>query len=408
MTHFAIALALLMTLLLPSATLAQSPEDRDELDELLGFGTATEALLEGSAAAGESPTDVEVAIDRALVTRQLNLAKAEQRALGRRYRAARREVGQDDRACQLALLEASYQAERARSQERIVGLRAQLGYRDRRSFLTKAGGFLGAIVKEAVEASAPELVITAITGGLGDGVARKIVKDRLVRVGRKRGQELLANAVLGGQGASTDISAARVAEACAASAAAAEASASPPPDEPTIPLPTGRVVIDEVIDGPFGAYSVGMVWDTFLGQACTTFQAYNPSFSDPSLPGIRVHLTIDFDDRTFTGSIRGPAHGSEFGWTADGRFTMYIPRGTLTEGWRGSFDLQGEGVVLMGMHMKGRCAGTDGPVKASNAGSTSGRPVITGTVSAWELDLLAQGSRGDQSFTLQLSELELQ
>lgn len=408
MTHLAIALALLMTLLLPSATLAQSPEDRDELDELLGFGTATEALLEGSAAAGESPTDVEVAIDRALVTRQLNLAKAEQRALGRRYRAARREVGQEDRACQLALLEARYQSERARLQERIVGLRAQLGYRDRRSFLTKAGGFLGAIVKEAVEASAPELVITAITGGLGDGVARKIVKDRLVRVGRKRGQELLATAILGGQGATTDFSAARVAEACAASAAAAEASATPSPDEPMIPFPTGRVVIDEVIDGPFGAYSAGMIWDTFLGQACTPFQAYNPSFSDPSLPGIRVHLTIDFDDRTFKGSIRGPAHGSEFGWAADGRFTMYVPRGTLTEGWRGSFDLQGQGVVLMGMHMKGRCAGKDGPVKASNAGSTSARPVISGTVSAWELDLRAQGSRGDQSFILQLSELELQ
>ena len=38
----------------------------------------------------------------------------------------------------------------------------------------------------------------------------------------------------------------------------------------------------------------------------------------------------------------------------------------------------------------------------------SGRPVISGTVSSSELSLRAQHSRGDQSYTLLLQEIELQ
>jgi|GEM_PF-5711858 len=422
LTTALLALALLIGTL-PAASLAAEPPEPDRTLQdaislhLQGFPLLTDpdelaaSIVDASAKAVKRTTaDAQKALDRAIAENQLNLAKAELRALEIARYGALAQFGDPDQECEREVIQSRYQKEKARLLEVVRSKRRIVG--DRRGFLRKAWHWIGRPGRRIIRAVFEEVAPVVASGGsVSGGAIRKLA----VRAGRRE----LKNAIVRGltrqvmRGQPAVVAEAK--EQCQPGAAASPGVTTPPAGEPT-PKPglnsgTGTVAVLETYGHPHTGIS--MEWDHFLGDTCFYYQAYNPSFNNPFLPGINVALLLDLDAGTFAGIIEGPTHATESGWDAWGWVDLKVLEGKLApqadgRGW----DLTAEGPVALSYSMDGWCAAESGPNYAkSRLHSTRGTAAVTGEIgmigSSWQLDLQATRQAGEEKLRLQLLDIEI-
>ncbi len=169
MVRLAPLLATLLLISLATPALARSAMDAygDALDMMNGSRAVT------TAADDKADTAAEMKAFMAYATRQLNLAKAELRQLDAAYRVAMREFKGDAHECERETLTGIYAAERSRLKSRIREYRQIRG--DRRGFFTRAWHSIGPVGRRIARAIGDGAVDALASGGLGGGVARRIL-----------------------------------------------------------------------------------------------------------------------------------------------------------------------------------------------------------------------------------------
>lgn len=197
MARFAPLLALLLVVSLAAPVLGRSATEAygDALDMMSGSRAAT------AAADAQAASDAEKQARMSYVEQQLNLAKAELRQLEAAYRTALRKLKGDAHECEREALLGIYAAERTRLKSRIREYRQIRG--DRRGFFTKAWHSIGPAGRRIARALGDGAVAAVTSGGLGGGVARRLLlsagRDELrgaaVRAVVRRAQGRSATAV---------------------------------------------------------------------------------------------------------------------------------------------------------------------------------------------------------------------
>lgn len=279
-------------------SLAASPPTQRELDETFRFSWAGQIIKDAD------PSVSSVEGDRqwmAYVEQELNAAKQELLELEDAHRALLVLYGDQRERCEREVIDRWYNEELSRLQGNIRALRDIRG--DRRRLFTKAWHRIGPAGRRVVRAIGDEALTALGSGGLGGGVARRI----LVRVGRNE----LKNAVLAGIGRKIQAQAAAAKGAaedeCKKDVVSADPGADPGPNEPSV-IPAATYV---------GALDPAIVTDLL------SFDSGRPSVN-------RFTLIVD-EDGLVSGRFEVHQEGSFLGcpgrvadWAADVSAGQYI------------------------------------------------------------------------------------
>ncbi len=231
-----LALVLLLGVLPSPVSAAEPPMSDREMQDAFRFGWGSQAIMEKPGAKNDGD-----ALFRAMISHELDAAKAELRRLEQEFTAAKSQYADPGEACEREAIDRAYRERRQRLRQNIAALRSIRG--DKRGFFTKAWHKIGPAGRRIVRAFGDEALATLKSGGtLGGGVARHI----LIRAGRRE----VENVVL--QGLTRRIRQQAAAAAAAAREECAEAQPGQTPATaagavPAIPAGTYEGAFDEAM-----------------------------------------------------------------------------------------------------------------------------------------------------------------